>query len=72
MTRQDIRRSLEKATEKHQGLITATEFAGFINKKSVSYIKKKFLSGLECIDGKYYLISDVVDMLNSRKTKEDT
>ena len=70
MTKQDIRRSLEKVAE-HQGVITATEFTGFMGKKSVSYIKKKYLSGLECIDDKYYLISDVVDMLNSRKTKED-
>lgn len=71
MTKQDIRRALAKAGET-QAFITATQLAECMGMKSANYAKKVFLSGLECVDGKYYLISDVAaELISRRKIEED-
>lgn len=70
MTKQDIRQALAKAGET-QAFITKTQFAECMGMKNANYAKKKFLSGLECIDGKYYLISDIAAVLISRKKIEE-
>lgn len=70
MTNQDIRRALAKAGET-QAFITATQLAKCMGMKTANYVKKTFLSGLECVDGKYYLIPDVAAVLISRKKIEE-
>lgn len=70
MTKQDIRRALAKAGET-QAFITETQLAKCMGMKSANYVKKVFLSGLECVDGKYYLISDVAAVLISRRKIEE-
>ena len=70
MTKQDIRRALAKAGEA-QAFITATQLAECMGIKTANYVKKTFLSGLECVDNKYYLISDVAAVLISRKNSEE-
>jgi len=70
MTRQDIRRALAKAGET-QAFITAAQFAEVMGIKTVNHAKRAFLSGLECVDGKYYFIPDVVAELISRRKIEE-
>lgn len=70
MTKQDIRRALAKAGET-QAFITETQLAACMGMKSASYVKKTFLSGLECVDGKYYFIPDVAAVLISRRKIEE-
>ena len=69
MTKQEIKRALERVSES-QGFVTATQFTKVMGQKTVDYMKKKYLNGLECIDGKYYLISDIVTVLWERRTHE--
>lgn len=72
MTRQDIRRALAKAGET-QAFITAAQFAEVMGIKTVNHAKRAFLSGLECVDGKYYFIPDVAaELISRRKIEEDT
>ena len=71
MTRQDIRRALAKAGET-QAFITAAQFAEVMGIKTVNHAKRAFLSGLECVDGKYYFIPDVAAELISRRKIEET
>lgn len=70
MTRQDIRRALAKAGET-QAFITAAQFAEVMGIKTVNHAKRAFLSGLECVDGKYYFIPDVAAELISRREIEE-
>lgn len=70
MTRQDIRRALAKAGET-QAFITAAQFAEVMGIKTVNHAKRAFLSGLECVDGKYYFIPDVAAELISRRVIEE-
>jgi len=71
MTKQDIRRALAKAGET-QAFITATQLAECMGIKTANYVKKAFLSGLECVDGKYYFIPDVAaELISRRKIEED-
>jgi len=70
MTRQDIRRALAKAGET-QAFITAAQFAEVMGIKTVNHAKRAFLSGLECVDGKYYFIPDVAAELISRRMIEE-
>ena len=70
MTRQDIRRALAKVGET-QAFITAAQFAEVMGIKTVNHAKRAFLSGLECVDGKYYFIPDVAAELISRRVIEE-
>lgn len=71
MTKQDIRRALAKAGET-QAFITAAQFAEVMGIKTVNHAKRAFLSGLECVDGKYYFIPDVAaELISRRKIEED-
>lgn len=70
MTGQDIRRALAKAGET-QAFITAAQFAEVMGIKTVNHAKRAFLSGLECVDGKYYFIPDVAAELISRRKIEE-
>lgn len=66
MTKQEIKRALERVSES-QGFVTATQFARFMGMKSPDYAEKRFLSGLECVDGKYYFISDIAAKIMADK-----
>ena len=66
MTKQEIKRALERVSES-QGFVTATQFTKFMGQKTVNYMKEKYLNDLECIDGKYYFIDDIAEMLMKRR-----
>lgn len=68
--RQDLRRELQKVAET-QCFMTATQFAKCMGIKTRDYAKREFLSGLECVNGKYYFIQDIIDALMSRIEREE-
>lgn len=47
--------------------MTATQFARVMGMKSPDYAEKRFLSGLECLDNKYYFISDIAEKIMADK-----
>ena len=63
MEKKEVRRSMERYVN-GASFITSEEFKGFLN-VSRSTAQRK-LAGLERIDGKYYYIPDVVEMLFDR------
>ena len=48
-------------------VMTATQVASFLGVSDSFKAKKKYLVGLEAIDGKYYLIDEVADVLMGRR-----
>lgn len=64
MIRTDIAKELRRYTGR--GTIKASEVAGFLGDKNVSRVKQKYLSGLEAIGGRAYLITDVAERLKER------
>lgn len=61
MIRTDIAKELRRYTG--AGTIRAKELAGFLGEKNVSRVKQKYLSGLEAIGGRAYLITEVAERL---------
>lgn len=61
MIRTDIAKELRRYTG--AGTIRAKELAGFLGEKNISRVKRKYLSGLEAIGGRAYLITDVAERL---------
>ena len=61
MIRTDIAKELRRYTG--AGTIRAKELAGFLGEKNISRVKQKYLSGLEAIGGRAYLITDVAERL---------
>lgn len=61
MIRTDIAKELRRYTGK--GTIRAAEVAAFLGDKNVSRVKQKYLSGLEAIGGRAYLIPEVAERL---------
>lgn len=61
MIRTDIAKELRRYTG--AGTIKAKELAGFLGEKNISRVKQKYLSGLEAIGGRAYLITDVAERL---------
>lgn len=71
MKRQEIIRTMEKVSGS-QGFITSTQFAKVMGVKTADHVKKKYLTGLECIEGKYYFIPDVVTkIMNDRSVSNE-
>ncbi len=66
MTKQEIIRDMQKASEK-QGFITASQFTRYMGRTNITKCKDSFLSGLDRIDNKYYFIPDVAAVLMSRR-----
>lgn len=62
MTRTDISAELRRVTE-GQAFITVTQLARALGEKNTSRVKTKYLEGLESVNGKYYLITEVADAL---------
>ncbi len=65
MNKQELIREMKKSSES-EGFITAAKVAKFLGVTNVSQCKYKYLSGLERVDGKYYFIPDVANVLMSR------
>lgn len=65
MDKQSLTAALKRCTDGAE-VITKTEFQRFIGIKKADHVKK-YLAGLEAIDGKYYLISDVAGTLMRRR-----
>lgn len=61
MRKTDITSALRQHTG--GGTITATGLARFLGVKDAAYVKRKYLYGLEAISGKYYLITEVAEIL---------
>ena len=61
MIKTEIAKELRRYTGR--GTIKASEVAGFLGDKNVSRVKQKYLSGLEAIGGRAYLITDVAERL---------
>jgi len=65
--RNDITYELMKAT-KGQAFITCTQLTKALGRTNSLKVKHAYLSGLEAVDGKYYLIRDVAEVLKNRCT----
>lgn len=64
MERQNLVRALKSHSD-GADVITKSQFMSFMGIKKYDHIKK-YLSGLDAIDGKYYLISEVAGALLRR------
>lgn len=60
----DIAKELRRFTGK--GTIRASEVASFLGDKNISRVKRKYLSGLEAIGGRAYLIPEVAERLKAQ------
>lgn len=47
-------------------MITLAEFTSFMNRKDLYKAKHKYLENIGAVDGKYYLIDDVAEALDSK------
>jgi hypothetical protein len=65
MNKKPIVDSLKSVTE-GQAFITCVQLTKALGCKDQRKVKDKFLRGLEAIDGKYYLIVDVAEVLQKR------
>lgn len=65
MKMNDIASALRRKSES-QGFVTAKEVADTFGCADVRKIKNKYLTGLEAVNGKYYLISDVARVIQSQ------
>lgn len=70
MLKQEIVRRFERDTN-GQAFVTVAQLARLMGRRDQGKLKKAYLSGLEAIDGKYYFIPDVAQVLKERCTKED-
>ena len=61
----EIKESLKRAAGGAE-FITATQVGKCLGIKNKESIRNKYLSGLEKVDGKYYLISDVAHRIIER------
>lgn len=65
MQKTDITKALQRAST-DQGFITLAELTAAFGCKDPKAVKRKFLVGLEAVNGKYYLISDVAAVIKSQ------
>ena len=66
MIRSEIASELRRVTD-GQAFITSTQLARAFGCAKADKVKEKYLKNLEAIDGKYYLIKEVADVLFCRK-----
>lgn len=66
MTVQELIRDMRRHTG-GAGMITVAEFAAFMAQTNHDRVKKKYLIGLEAVDGKYYYIPDVARAIYERR-----
>lgn len=65
MTANSLVKALQDVTE-GQAFITASQLARAFGRTDQAKVRKAYLSGLEAIDGKYYLVRDVAAVLQKR------
>lgn len=65
MTRNDICAELSRVAE-GQAFITCTQLSRALGIKHSENVKKEYLTGLEAVNGRYYLIRDVADVLKRK------
>lgn len=65
MTKTDIVKALQRKAE-NQAFITCKEVADALGCADQHRVRNKYLTGLEAVDKKYYLITDVAAVLKSR------
>lgn len=66
MEKKDIVKSMKQQTN-GAGMITQKGFAVWMGFADQYKAKRRYLEGLEAVDGKYYLIDDIADRLIERK-----
>lgn len=64
MIKSDIAKRLRQSTG--QDFITATQLARAFGMSSGKLAKRKFLTDLEAVEGKYYLIDEVAEKIKER------
>ena len=64
MIKSDIAKRLRQSTG--QDFITATQLAKAFGMSSGKLAKRKFLTDLEAVEGKYYLIDEVAGKIKER------
>lgn len=67
MTQNDITHGLRMVTD-GQAFITVSQLAKAMGRSDPKRMKKLYLEGLEAVDGKYYLVTEVAGVLKSRCT----
>lgn len=65
MTRNDIASALRKATG-GQAFITVSQLAQAMGRTNQTKVKQSYLQGLEAVDGKYYLVTEVAGVMKER------
>lgn len=65
MTRNDICAELARVTE-GQAFITCSQLARALGIKHPENVKREYLVGLEAINGKYFLIREVADVIKKK------
>lgn len=65
MTCSDISASLRKVTG-GQAFITVSQLAKALGRTDQAKVRKAYLSDLTAVDGKYFLIAEVADVLKRR------
>ena len=68
MEKRDLTEDLKKFNG-GSGLITKTVLTNYFRLSNPRYVDK-YLYGLDCIDGKYYLITDLVSVLMQHRCKK--
>lgn len=65
MRKTDIMKALKGASG-NRGFITARQLADALGRVDAYKVKREYLQNLESMDGRYYLVSDVADVLQKR------
>lgn len=65
MTRNDICAELSRVAE-GQAFITCAQLSKALGIKHTEIVKKEYLAGLEAINGKYYMIREISDVLKKK------
>ena len=65
MTRNDICTELSRVAE-GQAFITCAQLSKAMGIKHSEIVKKEYLSGLEAVNGRYFLVREVADVLKKK------
>lgn len=65
MTRNEITAELSRVAN-GQAFITTTQLARAMGRADPQRVKREYLSGIEAVDGRLYLIREVAEVLKSR------
>ena len=65
MTKSDIAKEMRQYLG-GRGTIRAKELAVFLGEGNLTRVREKYLNGLEAIDGRIYLVTEVAERLKER------